>query len=103
MKRFQAGECWALVAQMRVGGAGLNLTRSSTGVFFEIDWNPGVLNQCEDRMCRIGQKEMVHIIHLILGGTLDANMVRKTVEKQAVIERALDKIPELKLKRRMAD
>lgn len=99
VKRFTSGQCWAFVAQMRVGGAGLNLTNCSTGVFFEIDWNPGVLSQCEDRMCRIGQKKMVHVIHLILGGTLDANMVRKTVEKQTVIERALDKIPELKLKR----
>lgn len=100
VKRFTSNQCWAFVAQMRVGGAGLNLTNCSTGVFFEIDWNPGVLSQCEDRMCRIGQKEMVHIIHLILGGTLDANMVKKTVEKQAVIERALDKIPELNLKKR---
>ena len=99
VKRFQAGQIWAFIAQMRVGGAGINLTRSSTGVFFEIDWNPGVLSQCEDRMCRIGQKKMVHIIHLILSGTLDANMVRKVVEKQAVIEKALDKLPELKLKR----
>jgi SWI/SNF-related matrix-associated actin-dependent regulator 1 of chromatin subfamily A len=102
VKRFVSGGAWAFLAQMRVGGAGLNLTNCKTGVFFEIDWNPGVLTQCEDRMCRIGQTEMVHIIHLILGGTLDANMVRKTVEKQAVIERTLDKLPKVHLKKRQA-
>jgi SNF2 family DNA or RNA helicase len=102
VKGFQAGQRWAFVAQMRVGGVGLNLTRASTALFFEIDWNPAILIQCEDRLCRIGQTEMVHIIHLILAGTLDANMVKKVVEKQAVIERALDHIPELALKRRRA-
>jgi SNF2 family DNA or RNA helicase len=52
------------------------------------------MTQAEDRLCRIGQKKMVHIIHPILEGTLDANMVRRVVKKQEIIDQALDRPPE---------
>ena len=99
VKMFQAGQKKIFIGQIRAAGAGITLTACNTTIFYEIDWVPGVLSQCEDRLCRIGQKKMVHVIHLLLGGTLDANMARKIVQKQEVIDRALDKMPELKLRK----
>ena len=67
-------------------------------VFIEIDWNPAVLTQAEDRLCRIGQKKMVHVIHLVLEGTLDINIVKRIIAKQNVIDKALNLPPEHGLK-----
>lgn len=98
VKLFQEGKKRIFWGQMRTAGAGLTLTAASTTIFYEIDWVPGVLSQCEDRLCRFGQKWMVHVLHLILAGTLDVNMVQKVIKKQEIIDKALDKITQLKLK-----
>lgn len=39
---------------------------------------------------RIGQKDSVLVQHLVLEGSLDATMARRLVQKQAVIDKALD-------------
>lgn len=99
VKDFQEGKKKIFIGQLRAAGMGITLTTANTVVFVEIDWVPAVLSQAEDRLCRIGQKKMVHVIHLILGNTLDANMVKKTVTKQEIIEKALDHLPGLKSKK----
>jgi len=98
IRLFQEKKRKIFIGQMRAAGAGLNITATHTAVFYESDWTPGRISQCEDRHCRLGQKKMVHALHLILGGTLDANMVKKVVAKQEIIDRALDKMPKIRLK-----
>lgn len=72
-------------------GVGLTLTAAAHVVFAELDWVPGNMNQAEDRAHRIGQANSVLVQHLVFAESLDANMARTLVEKQAVIERGLDK------------
>lgn len=93
VQRFQAGEKRIFIGGLKPAGTGITLTRASTMVFIEIDWNPATLMQCEDRECRIGQKRMVHIIHLALNNSLDVNMSKKVIKKQEVIDKALDHLP----------
>jgi SNF2 family DNA or RNA helicase len=97
---FQEKRVRVFIGQIRAAGVGITLTAGNTVVFVEIDWVPTVMSQAEDRLCRIGQKKMVHVIHLVLAGTLDANMAQKIIEKQAVLEKMLDQQPDLKLKKK---
>ena len=99
VKDFQEGRKRIFIGGLKAAGAGLTLTRASTVVFIEIDWNPATLSQAEDRLCRIGQKKMVHVLHLVLNNTLDVNMSQRVIAKQANIDKALDHLPEqLRLK-----
>lgn len=91
---FQEGKVKIFIGGLRAAGTGITLTRAWTAIFFEADWNPAVMRQAEDRLCRIGQKKMVQIIHPVLNGSLDANMVRVVLAKQRVIDRIVDQLPE---------
>lgn len=74
-------------------GVGLTLTASQTVVFGELDWVPGNMTQAEDRCHRIGQEGNVLIQIIVLEGSLDAIMAKRIVEKQEVIDAALDGTP----------
>lgn len=89
--RFQKDpECLLFLGGIMAAGVGLTLTASSHVVFAELDWVPGNVTQAEDRCHRIGQHNMVLVEHLVLEGSLDARMARILVEKQQIIEQALD-------------
>jgi SNF2 family DNA or RNA helicase len=94
VNRFQEGKHQIFIGGLKAAGTGITLTRASTLIFFENDWNPATMSQAEDRLCRIGQKKMVHVIHPVLNGSLDANMVKMTTVKQNVIDKMLDEVPE---------
>jgi SWI/SNF-related matrix-associated actin-dependent regulator of chromatin subfamily A-like protein 1 len=99
VRKFQAGEKRVFVGGLKAAGLGINLHRASIVVFVEIDWVPATMTQAEDRLCRIGQTKMVHVIHLVLNESLDANMSKRVIAKQDAIDRALDHLPEqLRLK-----
>lgn len=90
VQRFQEGQCPIFIGGLRAAAWGITLTRASTVVFFETDWNPATLLQAEDRLCRHGQKKMVHVVHPVLDGSLDANMIQKVVRKQDMVDKVLD-------------
>ena len=94
VKLFQDGYKRIFIGGLKAAGAGITLTRANTAVFVEIDWVPATMSQAEDRLCRIGQKKMVHVIHLVLNSTLDVNMSQKVISKQNTIDKALDRLPE---------
>ncbi len=90
--RFQADPgCMLFIGSITAAGVGLTLTASSHVIFAELDWVPGNLSQAEDRCHRIGQVNSVLVQHLVLDGSIDAQMAKTLVSKQEVIESALDK------------
>lgn len=96
--RFQTDPaCLLFVGNLQVAGVGITLTAASHVVFAELDWVPGNLSQAEDRCHRIGQKDSVLVQHLVLAESLDATMAKRVVEKQRVIDAALDNDYELKM------
>ena len=89
--RFQNDpSCKVIIGSIESMGTGWTLTASSHVIMFELDWVPGNVSQCEDRAHRIGQTDNVLVEHYVLEGSLDADMARRIVEKQEIIDQALD-------------
>jgi SNF2 family DNA or RNA helicase len=96
VQRFQTDPgCMVFVGGILAAGVGITLTAASRVVFVELDWVPGNMTQAEDRCHRIGQRDMVVVEHLVLEGSVAAKMAQTIVSKQDVIDRALDKKPEV--------
>ena len=86
------------IGSIKAAGVGITLTASNMVVFGELDWVPGNISQCEDRTHRIGQKESVLIQHLVVDDSLDAKMAQTLVNKQEIIDKALDDETKFELK-----
>lgn len=90
VERFQTDpNVQFFIGSIMAAGVGLTLTASNHAVFAELDWKPSTMNQCEDRLHRISQVNSVLIQHLVFDGSLDANMAKTVVAKQAIIDQAL--------------
>ena len=72
----------AFILSSRSGGLGINLTGADTVIFYDLDWNPAMDKQCQDRCHRIGQTRDVHIYRLISEHTIEANILRKANQKR---------------------
>ena len=69
---FQEDEDYKiLVATLKTGGTGLNLTAARNVIHYDLWWNPAVENQATDRVHRIGQEKDVMVYRLITKGTLE--------------------------------
>ena len=60
-----------LIATLKTGGVGLNLTSASNVIHYDLWWNPAVENQATDRAYRIGQVRDVMVYRFITKGTLE--------------------------------
>ncbi|KAL9647724.1 hypothetical protein ABK040_015212 [Willaertia magna] len=63
--------CIAGILSISAAGYGLNFIPCQTVVFAELFWNPGTLEQCEDRCHRIGMKNEIDVKYLFMKGTVD--------------------------------
>ena len=64
----------AMVASLKAGGTGLNLTAASVVVHMDRWWNPAVENQATDRAYRIGQDKDVQVYKMITAGTMEESI-----------------------------
>ncbi len=89
--RFQTDpSCKLFVGNILAAGMGITLTAASHVVFAELDWRPAMVTQAEDRAHRIGQRDSVLVQHIVFDGSLDATMAKRIMDKQAIIDAALD-------------
>lgn len=91
VETFQGDEePMVFIGTIGAAGVGLTLTKSAHVIFAELDWVPGNLSQAEDRCHRIGQDNAVLVQHIVLDQSLDARIAQTVVEKQRVLDAALD-------------
>ena len=76
----------AFILSSRSGGLGINLTGADTVIFYDLDWNPAMDKQCQDRCHRIGQTRDVHIYRFVSEYTIEANILRKANQKRMLDE-----------------
>jgi len=87
---FQNGDTKLMIAGLRAGNLGINLTRAKYVIFAELDWSPAIHLQAEDRLHRIGQKNTVFAYYLIGNGTLDNHVADILVDKSYEIDSIMD-------------
>jgi len=92
VEQFREDEATRLfIGNLKAAGTGLDgLQIANTLVFVEFDWRPGIHAQAEDRIHRIGLKEIAWIYYLISVGTIEEHLCQVIQEKQDVVARTLD-------------
>ena len=79
-----------LIATLKTGGVGLNLTAAQNVIHYDLWWNPAVENQATDRVYRIGQKKDVMVYRFITKGTLEENIDLMIKDKLKLAGKAID-------------
>jgi len=88
---FQNGAAKMLVCNIQAGGVGITLTAADSSLFLELGWNPGLMDQAEDRIHRIGQEAAaVTIYRMLAESTIDRGVLEMIEAKRGDIENAID-------------
>ena len=82
IKEFRdAPQCKVLLTSLGAGGEGLNLIFASHVVLMEPYWNCAVEQQAIDRLHRIGQHRVTHVLRLLSANSIE-DWVQKIQEKK---------------------
>jgi len=98
--QFAAGpDHRVLVASLRAGGVGLNLTAASVVFHFDRWWNPAVETQAEDRAHRIGQTRPVQVFAYLTPDSIEQRIGEILQEKRALFADIIDGVATASLRR----
>ncbi len=86
VQRFQAREVPILLASLKAGGVGLNLTAADTVIHVDPWWNPAVQSQASARAHRIGQDQPVFVYQLVAQGSIEERMLELQACKRALAD-----------------
>ncbi|MFG6429459.1 DEAD/DEAH box helicase [Roseateles sp. LYH14W] len=86
VRRFQAREEPILLASLKAGGVGLNLTAADTVIHVDPWWNPAVQAQASARAHRIGQDQPVFVYQLVAQGSIEERMLELQARKRALAD-----------------
>ena len=92
VKRFQAQDDTSapiLLASLKAGGLGLNLTAADTVIHLDPWWNPAVEEQATARAHRIGQDQPVFVYKLVVEGSIEERMLELQARKAALAQGVL--------------
>jgi superfamily II DNA or RNA helicase len=89
-QKFQADDGPpVLLASLKAGGVGLNLTAADSVFLLDPWWNPAAEQQAADRAYRIGQTRPVSVYRLVSQGTVEEKILSLQEQKRALFEAAL--------------
>ncbi|MEC2714276.1 hypothetical protein P9X50_21635, partial [Bacillus cereus] len=67
-----------------------NLTGADTVILYDLWWNPAVEQQAADRAYRMGQKNTVQVIKLVVHGTIEEKMHELQESKKNLIAEVIE-------------
>jgi SWI/SNF-related matrix-associated actin-dependent regulator 1 of chromatin subfamily A len=79
-----------IIISHSAGGYGITLTAASTVAFVELPWGPADMQQCEDRVHRIGQTAGVNVIVLAAEGTIEESIADMIMSKAQIVNNVVD-------------
>lgn len=83
--------CEVLLAAMKAGGVGLNLTAANRVILIDLWWNAAMEQQAYCRVFRIGQTRDVEVVRFAVKGTVDMDIIKMQDRKTKEINSAIDK------------
>lgn len=89
---FLKSEAQVLIGTIGAMGQGYDELQhvSRTVIFVDRDWSPEIMNQAEERLHRMGQKQLVLVYYLECQGSFDQSVGRINTNKSEGIRRALE-------------
>jgi len=78
---------------LKAGGTGLNLTSADTVIIYDPWWNPCVESQATDRTHRIGQKNPVTTIKLVVKNSIEEKILELQKRKQGLFNGIIENSP----------
>jgi superfamily II DNA or RNA helicase len=71
VRRFQGGDVRIMLASLKAGGVGLNLTAADAVIHYDPWWNPAVELQAVDRAHRLGREQPIFVYKLLCDDTIE--------------------------------
>ena len=87
---FQAGKLPVIIGTIKAMGTGFTLTKASNVAFAQLPWSPGMLDQAEDRLHRIGQLNPVNVWYLMAQDTIEEHLASMVNQKRKVVTSLID-------------
>lgn len=82
-------KCRLYLGSLQADGTAITLTAASTMLILEQGWSPFEMDQVEDRIHRLGQKESVNIYYMLAQNTVDVKTWDLLEVKRDVVNRVL--------------
>ncbi len=79
-----------LLASLRCGGLGLNLTMASKVIIIDPWWNRASEQQAFCRVFRIGQQDETFMSRMCVRNTVDERIIEMQTEKQREIDQVME-------------
>ena len=86
LEPWRRSEGGVLAVQIQAGAEGVDMTCSSTAIYFSLPHSLALYNQSRARIYRPGQERPTRFIHIVAEGTVDEGMLTSLEGKRDVIE-----------------
>jgi SNF2 family DNA or RNA helicase len=86
---FNQDDVGVFLISLKAGGTGLNLAGADMVIHYDPWWNIAAQNQATDRAHRIGQKNSVHVLKLIVKNTIEENILKLQEKKRQLADQII--------------
>ena len=90
VERFSKEDIPVFLISLKAGGTGLNLTAADMVIHYDPWWNQAAKDQATDRTHRIGQKQVVTVMDLVVKDSIEEKIVEMQKRKSEMADEVMD-------------